>query len=252
MYFQTTTPLEGFLFINKPKNISSFHAVYRIKKLLNQKIKIGHTGTLDPFATGLLIIAIGRNATKLIPSFMNLDKEYIFTAKLGELTSTLDYTGTILSQKNSLLTNEQLEAAIKSLGTTYRQIPPIFSALKHQGQPLYKLALKKNIFPEKLQAIVEEKQKTVTIHTINLVDYTPPFFTINARVSKGTYIRSLANDIAQKVGSYATTYELTRTHIGPISLAKAITLDTLQTSDDISHHVVSIDTVIPLIQGVLS
>jgi len=238
--------ITGCLLINKPKNITSFQCVRQIKKILTSdktipaNIKIGHTGTLDPFATGLLIICIGRETTKSITSLLNLDKEYIVTAKLGLITDTLDYTGTIIETSNiSNITKQDIKQAMQSLGASYLQIPPIYSALKYQGAPLYKLARQKKIDPEILEAITKKKSHKVELYSLDLLEYSPPYFTFKAHVSKGTYIRSLANDIAQKLDSYATIYELERTKIGTIPLAKAVALDTIKSVDDIKEHLIT-------------
>ena len=238
--------LTGFLAINKPKGISSYDCIRHIKRILKQKIKIGHTGTLDDFATGLLIICIGRQATKLVSSLMNLGKEYIVKAKLGELTDTLDYTGKMVEQINvPVLTKNDIEGAIKKLGKSYMQVPPIYSALKHKGSPLYKLARQNKLEEEKLQEIVQQKSRKVTIHEIELLDFSPPFFTIRAEVSKGTYIRSLANDIAQQLNLPATTYELERTKIGSFNLQNSIKLDDIKSVDDIDNNLISIEIMDP-------
>ncbi len=230
----------GFLIINKPIDITSFDCIRHIKKILKQKIKIGHTGTLDDFATGLLIICIGKEATKFSNTLLNLDKEYIVKAKLGELTDTLDLTGKIIEQKNALkITKANLQKAIEKLGKSYMQIPPIYSALKYKGKPLYKLIRGKKLNKKKLEEIVKQKARKITIHKIKLIDFDYPFFTIKTIVSKGCYIRSLANDIAQILKVPATTYELTRTKIGKIDLKNAINLINIKTVLNIKNNLIS-------------
>ena len=237
--------LSGILFINKPKGITSFDCIRHIKKIFKQKIKIGHAGTLDDFATGLLIVCIGRETTKRINEFMNLDKEYVVKAKLGELTDTLDYTGKSSQQvtlqntpgeQESHISKEDLQKVIKEFPKSYTQVPPIYSALKHKGKPLYHRARNKKIEEEKLEEIVKQKSREVNIYDLELLDFDYPFFSVKTRVSKGTYIRSLANDIAQKLNIPATTYELERTKIGPISLVDAVKLDDLKSFDDIKDN----------------
>jgi len=243
--------LEGYLFINKPADITSHDCIKRIKNILKKaeniptsgrsRIKIGHAGTLDPFATGLLIIGIGRGATKYLSMVMKGDKQYIATGKLGVLTDTLDKTGTVIEEATiPPITQEQLIEAIHSLGTAYTQTPPAFSALKYQGKPLYKLA-REGKAPEELAKIIEDKKRTVQLYSIELTDFNPPFFTIKADVSHGTYIRSLVNDIAKVCDSVATTWELERTKIGPISIEQAIEIDSIKSIDDIENHLVAID-----------
>ena len=236
--------LTGFLLINKPKDISSFDCIRKLKKLLPKKTKIGHTGTLDNFATGLLIICVGRQATKFVRSFMNLDKEYVVKAKLGELTDTLDHTGTIVETiDNVSVTRNDLLNAIKSLGCKYVQIPPAYSALKHEGQPLYKLARHKKISKEELDKIVKHKAREVQLYEVELLDVEVPFFSFRARVTKGTYVRSLANDIAQQCGLCATTYELTRTKIGEGCLEQAIDLDQINSFEDVETNILSLNEI---------
>ena len=121
---------------------------------------------------------------------------------------------------------------------SYEQIPPIYSALKHKGQPLYKLARKKNVPQEEIDKIIEAKKRTVKLYKMELTSYKHPYFTFIAHVSKGTYIRSLSNDIAKKIDFFATTHELKRTHIGKLSLKNATPLNQIETFDDINKHLV--------------
>jgi tRNA pseudouridine55 synthase len=166
---------------------------------------------------------------------MTKDKEYLVKAKLGELTDTLDLTGKVLAtqQVAQILKNQDIENAIKALGSSYIQTPPIYSALKHQGKPLHELAREQKIETEALEKIVQAKSRQVEIYKTELISVDLPFFTFKAHVSKGTYIRSLANDIAQKLGLNATTYELVRTAIGNYKLEAAVNLGDLKTVDDI-------------------
>lgn len=238
----TTLKLTGFLLINKPKDITSFEVIRKLQKLVGYKKGIGHTGTLDPFATGLLIIAFDRSATKHIDKFLKLDKIYIAKGKLGRLTDTLDYTGTVIAETDaSTITQDDVGSAIKQLGTEYTQTPPVYAALKHQGAPLYQLARNQELSAEELAHITEQKQRTVTLHEIKLLEWQPRFFTIKAHVSHGTYIRSLVNDIAKLAGSCATTYELERTAIGPFKIEETIELETLKNSADIKKQLLSLD-----------
>ena len=245
----------GFLLINKPKGYSSFGCIKHIRKIIEatkKDIKIGHAGTLDNFATGLLIIAIGRDSTKTINNLSNQDKEYIATGKIGELTDTLDPTGNILEKSkehtsvetfnvNDIeVSKKDITNVLKDFTKNYVQTPPIYSALKFNGKNLYKLARKKIVGDKELEKIISTKKRTVSIHKISLIDYKYPFFTIKTNVSKGTYIRSLINDIAKRLGSCATCYELTRTKIGNISLDQAIKLDNLKTIEDLENNLMDI------------
>ena len=228
----------GYLLINKPKNMTSFDVVKQIKKIINKKIKIGHAGTLDPFATGLLIVCVGREATRSISNFVDLDKVYVVKAKLGELTDSLDFTGQILETKTKIPNKSEILEAIKKIGKKYIQTPPIYSALKHKGKPLYKLARSKVMTEEELQKIIKQKSREVEIFSLELIDFEPPFFSFRAKVSKGTYVRSLANDIAQIAQSCATTYEIQRVKIGPFSLEKSVDLNKLKTVEDVQDNMV--------------
>lgn len=248
----------GFLLINKPVGISSYGCINHIKKILRQKVidstsvsygvphtqsnvvwgkKIGHAGTLDPFACGLLIVAIGREATRLLSRCMTMEKTYIATGKCGELTDTLDCTGTVVATSGTVPSESALRTALQSLGSCYEQIPPLYSALKYQGKPLYLLTRKKMIQEEQLQEIAETKRRIIQLHDKQFISYKSPFFTIKVRVSHGTYIRTLVNDIAIQAGSCATTYELQRTSIGPFILDKAVNLFSL-TQDTIDAHII--------------
>jgi tRNA pseudouridine55 synthase len=226
----------GLLKINKPAGITSYDCIRHIKRILKTKTKIGHAGTLDPFASGLMLICIGRQATKTIDQLMTKDKEYLVKAKLGELTDTLDLTGKVIATQkvDPNLTAQDIGNAIKTLGSSYLQTPPIYSALKYQGEPLHKLAREQKIEPEALEKIIQQKTRQVQIFKIELLNIDLPFFTFKAHVSKGTYIRSLANDIAQQLGLNATTYELVRTAIGNYKLEDSVNLDDLKTVEDIN------------------
>lgn len=228
--------ISGTFLINKPIGITSFDCIRHIKKILNiKKLKIGHAGTLDPFASGLLIVCIGRQATKNIDNLLTQDKEYIVKAKLGELTDSMDLTGNIIHQTSISpeITSQRLQATFDSFIGNYEQIPPIYSALKFEGKRLYQLAKDSKIGHEELTKIAESKKRIVTIYSLDLLNFEPPFFEFKAHVSKGTYIRSLANDIAQKLGTTATTYELCRTKVGGYLLGRAINLSQIKSEADL-------------------
>ena len=238
----------GFLLINKPANITSYGCIRHLKRILKQKIKIGHAGTLDPFATGLLIVALGREATRLISRIMTMEKTYIATGKCGELTDTLDCTGTIVSTCAYIPSEEEIKVSIASFGSSYEQIPPLYSALKHEGNRLYALARHNTMSMQELQQIAESKRRTVQLYDLQLISYESPFFTIKARVSHGTYSRTLVNDIAGRAcpselaersrGSCATTYQLTRTAVGSFNLVQATDLMAIQSLDDINQIII--------------
>lgn len=237
--------LTGFLLVNKPDGLTSFNCVKRVRDVIGHKIKIGHAGTLDAFATGLLIVAVGRAATRHLEQFMELDKWYTATAKLGQLTDTLDYTGEQLVDEDVVsVTREQLERSIKKLGTEYKQIPPIYSALKHEGKALSDLARKEKLSEQELQKIAEEKARTISLFSCELVSFESPFFTVRSHVSHGTYIRVLMNDIARGASSCATTHDLIRSKIGPFFLEDAKSLKYFKSVYEIESSLIPIETML--------
>lgn len=208
--------MHGVLNINKPAGITSFGAVAKIRKNLGVK-KIGHAGTLDPMATGVLVICLGE-ATKLMPYLMSGEKEYRACLKLGEETTTEDRTGEV-TQKNDFLhvSEEDIHKTFKLFLGEIEQVPPIVSALKYKGKPLYKYAREGNpISPSPRKTIIHELQ----IQKIQL-----PLVDFFVRCSKGTYVRSLCRDMgrALKVGGHL--FELQRTQSGSFRIEESIELD---------------------------
>lgn len=236
------TTISGFLLVKKPIDLTSFDCIRKLKKILPKKTVIGHAGTLDPFASGLLIIAISRQATRKISSLMDETKEYNVTAKLGELTGTLDKTGAIIESKDcSFITKTMLESAAKELQPSYMQIPPGYSALKYNGKPLYWWIREKKMAQDEIEAIIKGKQREVSIFSCDILSYDYPFFTFKTKVSKGTYIRSLAQDIAVRIGGIATCYELERTRIGNFCVSNAMDLEKFCTTQDIIDNLITIE-----------
>lgn len=219
--------MTDFLLINKPEGWTSFDVVGFARKQLRpkypeiKKLKVGHAGTLDPFATGLLIVGVGREATKKLDEFKALPKTYVATIRLGATSDTYDKTGRIQEIPNTIPpTAKQIEETIKSFTGKLQQIPPMFSAKKINGQRLYELAR---------QGIeVERKANEIEIYQIKVLDYSWPLLQIEVQCSAGTYIRSLANDIGAKLGTGAYCEELVRTKIGQHSLADAVSPQSLQ------------------------
>ncbi len=195
--------------LNKPANITSRESTSKIKKLLRAK-KAGHTGTLDPAATGILLICTDR-ATRLASYFSSLDKEYKAVMKLGEVTDTQDAQGNVIKKNDDF---EVDALAIKNTFNSFKgailQKPPMFSALKHKGKPLYKYAHKGIDIPR--------EPREVHIHHIEVLSINLPFINFLAVCSKGTYIRTLCNDIGEKLGTGAHLFELKRTGIGPFKI----------------------------------
>lgn len=219
--------IDGILLIDKEEEISSFFVIKKLKWLLPRKYKIGHAGTLDPFATGLLVILLGK-ATKLMDNMHKLEKEYEVTAEFGYATDTQDKTGEKIktSPTTSPISQEVLEENIKKyfLGNI-SQLPPIYSAKQVNGQRAYDLA--------RQGKEVELKPKNVQIKNFEILKYEWPFVTFRIVCSTGTYIRTLMNDLGQKVGTYATAVALRRTKIGEFKVedatsTKAINESTLE------------------------
>jgi tRNA pseudouridine55 synthase len=204
--------------LNKTEGLTSQEATTEVKRILKAR-KAGHTGTLDPMATGVLLVCTNR-ATRLASYFSSLDKEYTAVMKLGETTDTQDSTGrTIKKTKFSDIERSKIEDLLISFKGRVRQIPPMFSALKHKGKPLYKYARR----GEEVQRDCRE----VNIYDIELLDIDLPFVTFRVVCSKGTYIRTLCNDIGEQLGVGAHLYRLIRTAIGPFSIKDSISIDTL-------------------------
>ncbi|MEO0092965.1 MAG: tRNA pseudouridine(55) synthase TruB [candidate division WOR-3 bacterium] len=215
----------GVLNINKPAGITSYDVIRRIKKLLlDSKIsnfKIGHAGTLDPIANGVLLILFNE-ATKIASYLVDLKKEYIAEIKLGVKTDTDDVTGKVLAQKDlrrNRFTTQKVSAILAEFVGEINQVPPVYSALRQQGKRLYELA-RSNQF-------VIPKPRTVRIDELELIEFTLPILRIRAVVSKGTYLRALARDIGERLGSYATLVNLTRTKIGDFQLENSLDLTSL-------------------------
>jgi tRNA pseudouridine55 synthase len=206
------------LLIDKPLNWTSFDVVHRVRSWFGIK-KTGHAGTLDPRATGLLIVCTGRQ-TKRIESFANLDKEYVGTFELGIRTPSFDMeTGVSERGDFSDVTLEALKSAI--LGFTGRQLqtPPMYSAVKHKGKPLYKYARKGRT--------LEREPKEIDVTEFSLLSFAPPVVEFRVVCSKGTYIRSLVSDIGNKLGCGAALTTLRRTRIGNYSVDQAMTVEEL-------------------------
>ncbi|MEQ5786967.1 tRNA pseudouridine(55) synthase TruB [Erythrobacter sp. NFXS35] len=217
-------PLSGWLILDKPKGMGSTQGVSAVKRVLRQngyaKTKVGHGGTLDPLAEGVLPIALGE-ATKLAGRMLDSDKIYAFTVRFGEETSTLDTEGPVIATSDVRPTLAQVEAVLARFTGPIEQVPPAYSALKVGGQRAYDLA--------RAGEVVELKARAVTIHalTIRCGDEDTDAVTLVAHVSKGTYIRSLARDIAYALGTCGHVTYLRRIKAGPFTQEQAISLDLL-------------------------
>ncbi|HAX03232.1 MAG: tRNA pseudouridine(55) synthase TruB [Tenericutes bacterium GWC2_34_14] len=208
--------MDGFLFIDKPVGLTSHDVVSRIKRKFKLD-KVGHTGTLDPFASGLLILCLGK-ATKLAYLFSDLDKSYEGTISFGKHFDTFDTTGKVLKHHDVLLHEADIKEKMKTFIGGYEQIPPMYSALKIDGQKLYDLARKGEE--------VEREARTVEINRFEMTSpYEHHAFKFVVDVSKGTYIRSLAVDLATKLDAYAALSELRRLSVGKYHVKDAKTIE---------------------------
>ena len=207
---------EGIYLINKPRGRSSFSIVAQVRRISGVK-KVGHAGTLDPEAEGLLVLLVGKEYTKQSDKFLKLDKTYEFEIKLGENSSTGDEEGTKTQVSPSEPNRVEIEAAVSKFVGKILQTPPQYSAIKINGQRAYKSAQKG------IKVILQPRE--INIYSLNILSYKYPLLSLRASVSSGTYIRSLAEDIGKelKTGAYCT--KIVRTRIGDSYLKDAITLD---------------------------
>lgn len=208
----------GILNLNKPQGLTSHDVVAHIRKLTGIR-RVGHTGTLDPLATGVLVVCIGQ-ATRLIEYMMPGHKKYRAVIRLGQTTDTLDSEGQILERRDTAhLSESDLRHLLPRFQGEIEQIPPLFSALKRRGRPLYKSA--------RAGRQVELEPRPVTIHALEWVDWSPPDLTLEVTCSAGTYLRSLARDLGEAARTGACLIELTRTANHGYRLDEAVPLDTL-------------------------
>lgn len=207
---------DEIILIDKPAAMTSFGVVARVRRRLSEKagkkIKVGHTGTLDPFATGLMIIVTGKEC-KNAEKYSKLDKVYEATFRLGETSTTGDPEGEITKISDRMPTKTEIEAAIKKFTGEIQQRPPIYSAIKINGQRAYKLARKGEE--------IEIPLRTITVYSFELLDYAYPEVKIRTHVSSGTYIRTLASDIGVELGTAAYCTQLRRTRIADYDIAKS-------------------------------
>lgn len=222
--------MQGLILLNKPSGITSFGAVAKIKRAAHEK-RVGHTGTLDPMATGVLPVLLGR-ATALSGLMLDADKRYTATVRLGVATDTDDITGTVIKNGEVNVTSEQLNNAVSHFTGEIMQRPPAYSALKKDGVRLYTLA--------RMGETVEVPERRVTVFSADVVSYINEKneFAVNFHVSKGTYIRSLARDIGEFLGCGACLSSLCRTYTGGFSLSQCVSPDALN-ERNISEYILS-------------
>ena len=213
--------MNGFILVNKKKDMTSRDVVNILTKILNTK-KIGHTGTLDPFAEGILLVAVNKGL-KVVKLLNYKDKEYIAKVKLGIKTDTLDITGNILEEKKEELNKEELAPVLKSFIGDYSYEVPIYSAIKVNGKKLYEYA--------RNNQKVELPIKNSYIYDIKLIDFKDNSFTFSVKVSNGTYIRALVRDISKKLNKLMTLEELTRTKVDNLLIENSYTLEDIKNNN---------------------
>lgn len=219
--------IHGIILLDKPPGYSSSQAVQKVRWLFTAR-KAGHTGSLDPFATGMLPICLGE-ASKTAGFMLEAAKRYRATARFGQATAAGDTEGDIVRQMPvPALTPQAFDAAFESFRGAIEQVPPMYSALKHQGQPLYKLA--------RAGKEVERKPRPVTIHSLELISWDDPLLVFSVHCSKGTYVRTLAEDIAQKMGTCAHLQALRRLDVEPFLEADMISLGELERAAQAGRH----------------
>jgi len=233
--------LSGFLNINKPQGITSHDVVAQVRRGLKQrgmgKVKVGHAGTLDPMATGVLIVCLGA-ATRLSDDVMHGEKKYRAILKFGETTDTYDAEGQITQTRDaSSLTRDQIEAALPAFRGDILQVPPMYSAIKQGGKKLYDLA--------RQGQTVEREPRAVTIRALEIAAWDAPFLVFNVTCSAGTYIRSLAYDLGEVLNIGAHLTGLIRTGSGAFMIENAVTLDTLPDTPDWSSLLTPTQTALP-------
>lgn len=209
--------VDGVMLLDKPEGMSSNWALQLTRRLINAR-KAGHTGTLDPMATGLLPLAFG-NATKYSADLLHADKRYLATLRFGKATDTMDKMGEVIATSDAIVTREALLAVLPEFTGKIMQLPPMYSAIKRDGKNLYDLARK--------GIEVEREPREVEVHQLNLVDFCGDTAILDARVSKGTYIRVLADDIGKRLGTYAHLIALRRTEVGDLKIEDAVAFATV-------------------------
>jgi tRNA pseudouridine55 synthase len=224
--------MNGILLIDKPPGMTSHDVVRRVRRLLRTR-RVGHTGTLDPLATGVLPIAVGE-ATRIVQFLMEGDKTYRAILKLGETTTTQDAEGEVLERRPvEGITAETAIAAARSFEGVIRQLPPMYSALKKDGVPLYRLAR---------QGIeVERESRAVRIDRLQILDVDLPLITLEVDCSKGTYVRTLCHDLGLVLGTGAHLLALRRTRSGSFTEADCVTLEQLETDGTATPPLLSVD-----------
>ena len=229
--------IDGVFLLDKPQGMSSNDIMQKVKRLF-QANKAGHTGALDPLATGMLPICLGE-ATKFSQFLLDADKRYVVTAKLGERTDTSDADGQVVETRPVNVETSQILTALEQFRGDILQVPTMFSALKHDGKPLYEYA--------RAGITVEREARPITIFGINFIEYQAPSLTLEVHCSKGTYIRTLVDDLGEVLGCGAHVTVLRRTAVADYPTEKMMTWDALQAlaeQGDLDQHLLPIDTAV--------
>ena len=229
--------IDGVFLLDKPQGMSSNDIMQKVKRVF-QANKAGHTGALDPLATGMLPICLGE-ATKFSQFLLDADKRYVVTAKLGERTDTSDAEGQVVETRSINVETSQILTALEQFRGDILQVPTMFSALKHNGKPLYEYA--------RAGITVERKARPITIFELNFIEYQEPFLTLEVHCSKGTYIRTLVDDLGEVLGCGAHVTVLRRTAVADYPTEKMMTWDALQAlaeQGDLDQHLLPIDTAV--------
>ena len=229
--------IDGVFLLDKPQGMSSNDIMQKVKRVF-QANKAGHTGALDPLATGMLPICLGE-ATKFSQFLLDADKRYVVTAKLGERTDTSDAEGQVVKTRPVNVETSQILTALEQFRGDILQVPTMFSALKHNGKPLYEYA--------RAGITVEREARPITIFGINFIEYQAPSLTLEVHCSKGTYIRTLVDDLGEVLGCGAHVTVLRRTAVADYPTEKMMTWDALQAlaeQGDLDQHLLPIDTAV--------
>ena len=229
--------IDGVFLLDKPQGMSSNDIMQKVKRLF-QANKAGHSGALDPLATGMLPICLGE-ATKFSQFLLDADKRYVVTAKLGERTDTSDAEGQVVETRPVNVETSQILTALEQFRGDILQVPTMFSALKHNGKPLYEYA--------RAGITVEREARPITIFGINFIEYQAPSLTLEVHCSKGTYIRTLVDDLGEVLGCGAHVTVLRRTAVADYPTEKMMTWDALQAlaeQGDLDQHLLPIDTAV--------
>ncbi len=235
--------MNGLLLVDKPSGLTSHDVVDRIRRAAGMR-RIGHTGTLDPAATGLLVLCLGA-ATRLSEHLTGLDKVYEGSMRFGVVTDSYDLDGTVLATNEvPALTLDAIQETCNRFIGDIRQVPPMVSAVKVGGERLYKRA--------RHGETVEREARPVTVREFEVLEYTPPDASIRVRCTRGTYVRSLCHDVGEAIGCGAVLASLRRTFVGNFALEHALPVDAFTNREEVSNRLLSIDTALDLPEVVVA